>query len=178
MNALTLALSAIVLIPRRPGMLAERAQVREGAKAWDRFLAAAIVVVARRELSHHGQPTDPGFPTSHVVPTGVFFVSRNPIYLGAACLLIGIALGCQSPLGVCAPPPGTCRLPLHSDSPRREAPRRQARRGIPYVRRLSPSVGWPRSAPKVTVRSVRIRRVAHEKKAGQQIVWEGEKCLM
>jgi protein-S-isoprenylcysteine O-methyltransferase Ste14 len=78
-------------------MLAERAQVREGAKAWDRFLAAAIVVVARRELSHHGQPTDPGFPTSHVVPTGVFFVSRNPIYLGAACLLIGIALAVNLP---------------------------------------------------------------------------------
>ena len=44
MNALTQALSAIILIPRRPGMLAERSKVREGTKAWDRLLAPAIVV--------------------------------------------------------------------------------------------------------------------------------------
>ena len=45
MNALTQALSAIVLIPRRPDMLAERSKVREGTKGWDRFLAPAIVIV-------------------------------------------------------------------------------------------------------------------------------------
>ena len=45
MNALTQALSAIFLIPRRPDMLAERSQVREGTKRWDRFLAPAIVIV-------------------------------------------------------------------------------------------------------------------------------------
>ena len=45
MNALTQALSAVFLIPRRPDMLAERSQVREGTKNWDRFLAPAIVIV-------------------------------------------------------------------------------------------------------------------------------------
>jgi protein-S-isoprenylcysteine O-methyltransferase Ste14 len=45
MNALTQIMSAILLIPRRPDMLAERSQVREGTKGWDRFLAPAIVIV-------------------------------------------------------------------------------------------------------------------------------------
>jgi protein-S-isoprenylcysteine O-methyltransferase Ste14 len=45
MNALTQALSAIVLIPRQGDMLAERSQVRTGTKSWDRFLAPAIVIV-------------------------------------------------------------------------------------------------------------------------------------
>jgi protein-S-isoprenylcysteine O-methyltransferase Ste14 len=44
MNFLTQALSAIVLLPRRPDMLAERSKVREGTKDWDRVLAPAIVV--------------------------------------------------------------------------------------------------------------------------------------
>jgi protein-S-isoprenylcysteine O-methyltransferase Ste14 len=45
MNALTQVLSAIVLIPRRPDMLAERSKVREGTKDWDRFLVPAIIIV-------------------------------------------------------------------------------------------------------------------------------------
>lgn len=45
MNALTQILSAIILIPRRPDMLAERSQVRDGTKGWDRFLAPAILIV-------------------------------------------------------------------------------------------------------------------------------------
>jgi protein-S-isoprenylcysteine O-methyltransferase Ste14 len=44
-NALTQLLSALVLIPRRPDMLAERSKVREGTKSWDRILAPAIVIV-------------------------------------------------------------------------------------------------------------------------------------
>jgi protein-S-isoprenylcysteine O-methyltransferase Ste14 len=45
MNALTQGLSAIILIPRRPDMLAERSQVRAGTKGWDRILAPAIVII-------------------------------------------------------------------------------------------------------------------------------------
>ena len=52
----------------------------------------AFVVLARRELAQHGQPTDPGLATSKLVTTGVFSVSRNPLYLGGICLLAGIAL--------------------------------------------------------------------------------------
>jgi protein-S-isoprenylcysteine O-methyltransferase Ste14 len=51
-----------------------------------------FIILARRELAQHGQPTDPGFPTSKLVTTGVFAVSRNPLYLGGTCLLAGTAL--------------------------------------------------------------------------------------
>jgi protein-S-isoprenylcysteine O-methyltransferase Ste14 len=44
LNALTQILSSFVLIPRRPDMLAERSQIREGTKGWDRFFAPAIVI--------------------------------------------------------------------------------------------------------------------------------------
>ena len=55
-------------------------------------LGLTFIVLARRALAQHGQPTDPGLPTSKLVATGVFSVSRNPLYLGGACLLAGIAL--------------------------------------------------------------------------------------
>jgi protein-S-isoprenylcysteine O-methyltransferase Ste14 len=55
-------------------------------------LGLTFIVLARRELARHGQPTDPGLPTSKLVTTGVFSVSRNPLYLGGVCLLAGIAL--------------------------------------------------------------------------------------
>jgi protein-S-isoprenylcysteine O-methyltransferase Ste14 len=51
-----------------------------------------FIVLARRELARHGQPTDPGLPTNKLVTTGVFSVSRNPLYLGGISLLAGIAL--------------------------------------------------------------------------------------
>ena len=34
----------------------------------------------------------PGHPTSKVVKTGVFAISRNPLYLGGSILLLGITL--------------------------------------------------------------------------------------
>jgi protein-S-isoprenylcysteine O-methyltransferase Ste14 len=55
-------------------------------------LGLTFIVLARRELARHGQPTDPGLPTSKLVTTGVFSVSRNPIYLSGVCLLAGISL--------------------------------------------------------------------------------------
>ena len=51
-----------------------------------------LVVLARREFARYGQPTDPGFATSKIVSTGVFAISRNPLYLGGALFLAGIAL--------------------------------------------------------------------------------------
>lgn len=44
MNAVTQLLSAIVLIPRQAGMLAERSKVHEGTKGWDRILAPALMI--------------------------------------------------------------------------------------------------------------------------------------
>ena len=57
----------------------------------------AFIVLARREFAKHSQPTDPGRPTTSVVTTGVFSISRNPLYLGAVCLLAGLALALNLP---------------------------------------------------------------------------------
>ena len=45
MNALTQFISGVVLILHQPDMLAERSQVRQGTKSWDRLLAPTIVIV-------------------------------------------------------------------------------------------------------------------------------------
>lgn len=52
----------------------------------------AVVAAAGRELARRGQPTDPGQPTSSLVTTGIYAFSRNPLYLGGASVLAGIAL--------------------------------------------------------------------------------------
>jgi protein-S-isoprenylcysteine O-methyltransferase Ste14 len=51
-----------------------------------------LIVMARREFNQYGQPTDPGHPTSKIVKTGIFSISRNPLYLGCVISLFGIAL--------------------------------------------------------------------------------------
>ena len=56
------------------------------------FAGLALIVFARREMAKFGQRTDPGQPTSQIVTYGVFSISRNPLYLGAVCLLLGIAV--------------------------------------------------------------------------------------
>jgi protein-S-isoprenylcysteine O-methyltransferase Ste14 len=61
------------------------------------IVGVALVVLARREFARNRQPTDPGFPTTKVVDTGVFSVSRNPLYLGGVCTLVGIALALNLP---------------------------------------------------------------------------------
>ena len=55
-------------------------------------IGIALIAAARRVLSTFDQPTDPGLPTSLMLTNGIFSISRNPMYLGAACLLVGIAL--------------------------------------------------------------------------------------
>jgi len=61
------------------------------------IIGIAFVVLARRELGRQGQPTDPGLPTIRLVTTGVFSVSRNPLYFGGVCVLAGIALALDLP---------------------------------------------------------------------------------
>lgn len=56
------------------------------------IIGLGFIVLARREFAHFRQPTDPGHPTSRVVMTGAFAISRNPLYLGSAILIFGIAL--------------------------------------------------------------------------------------
>jgi protein-S-isoprenylcysteine O-methyltransferase Ste14 len=55
-------------------------------------LGVTIIVLGRRELARRGQPTDPGRPTTNIVTSGVYSLSRNPLYLGLACFLAGAAL--------------------------------------------------------------------------------------
>lgn len=56
------------------------------------IIGIGLIVLARREFAHYGQPTDPGHPTSKVVQTGVFAISRNPLYLASVIVIFGIAL--------------------------------------------------------------------------------------
>jgi protein-S-isoprenylcysteine O-methyltransferase Ste14 len=60
-------------------------------------VGVVLVIRARREFAQQGQPTDPGLPTSKLVTTGVFSVSRNPLYLGGISILVGMALAFNLP---------------------------------------------------------------------------------
>lgn len=51
-----------------------------------------LMLSARRELARYHQPTDPGAPTTALVRTGPYALSRNPLYLAAALLFSGVAL--------------------------------------------------------------------------------------
>jgi len=51
-----------------------------------------LMLSARRELARYRQPTDPGAPTTELVRTGPYALSRNPLYLAAALLFSGVAL--------------------------------------------------------------------------------------
>jgi protein-S-isoprenylcysteine O-methyltransferase Ste14 len=61
------------------------------------MLGVVLVILARREFARYRQPTDPGLPTSKIVTTGIFSVSRNPLYLGGVCIVVGIALAMNLP---------------------------------------------------------------------------------
>lgn len=61
------------------------------------IVGTTLVVLARREFAQREQPTDPGLPTSILVTSGVFSISRNPLYLGGVCVLLGIALALNLP---------------------------------------------------------------------------------
>ena len=51
-----------------------------------------FIILARREFAQHRQSMEPGHPISKIVDTGVFSISRNPLYLGIICTLSGGAL--------------------------------------------------------------------------------------
>jgi protein-S-isoprenylcysteine O-methyltransferase Ste14 len=52
----------------------------------------SLVVRARRVFAAFHQPTDPGHPTSKVITSGVFAMSRNPLYLACVIIFLGLAL--------------------------------------------------------------------------------------
>ena len=55
-----------------------------------------FIIAARRELARHDQPTDPGRPTREIVKSGVFSISRNPLYLGIIFVVAGLGLSFNS----------------------------------------------------------------------------------
>jgi protein-S-isoprenylcysteine O-methyltransferase Ste14 len=56
------------------------------------IVGIGLIVLARREFTQYGQSMEPGRAISKVVNTGVFSISRNPLYLGIVNALAGIAL--------------------------------------------------------------------------------------
>lgn len=60
-------------------------------------VGVSLVVLARREFARYSQPTDPGLPTSKIISTGIFSISRNPLYLGGVFILAGISLALNLP---------------------------------------------------------------------------------
>jgi protein-S-isoprenylcysteine O-methyltransferase Ste14 len=80
----------LVVPPPSPGVLPAPAVVAGGIGLF--VVGVALIVLARREFARYGQPTDPGRPTGRVVTSGIFSVSRNPLYLGCVCVLAGIGL--------------------------------------------------------------------------------------
>lgn len=68
------------------------APVSMGVGAVMTIAGLAFVVLARRQFARFGQPTDPGRPTSRLVTTGVFAISRNPLYVGGVMVLAGLGL--------------------------------------------------------------------------------------
>lgn len=56
------------------------------------IIGFVLVVLARREFNHFHQPTDLGHPTSKVIISGVFAISRNPLYLASIFIILGLAL--------------------------------------------------------------------------------------
>lgn len=61
------------------------------------IVGLVLVIRARQAFAQRGQPTDPGRPTSTMITTGVFSISRNPLYLGGICVLVGLALALNLP---------------------------------------------------------------------------------
>lgn len=85
---LSIALQFIIPFSFPPGIM-RQALVPVGIAFM--IIGIGFIVLARREFAHFRQPTDPGHPTSKVVTTGVFSISRNPLYLGGVMVFLGIA---------------------------------------------------------------------------------------
>lgn len=70
------------------------------ASLWVRVMTGAVLIVsgvlivvfAKREFDSANQPTSIGKQTTKIVDTGVFSLSRNPIYLGIALVTPGIGI--------------------------------------------------------------------------------------
>lgn len=79
--------------------------------AWAEYLGWGVVLLGlvvafgglRQLISAHTSP-DPHAPTTSVVTTGVYRFTRNPIYLGFLCMVIGLPLIFGNPWGILVAP--------------------------------------------------------------------------
>ncbi|MDN5204506.1 methyltransferase [Fulvivirgaceae bacterium BMA10] len=55
------------------------------------FLIIGIyfIMAGKSALDKEKQPSEPGKPTTHIVQSGIYKVTRNPTYLGCCLLLLG-----------------------------------------------------------------------------------------
>jgi protein-S-isoprenylcysteine O-methyltransferase Ste14 len=90
MNALTQILSAVVLIPHRPDMLADRSQAHPETKAWDRFLAPAILVVGSLVLLVTAG-LDTRFGWSRPLPAGLWWFALGIAFASQMFVLWAMA---------------------------------------------------------------------------------------
>ncbi len=64
----------------------------------------SLMLMAVWEMRQHNTTPIPHMNASHLVTSGIFAVSRNPIYLGDVLVLAGVVLRANSPLSLVALP--------------------------------------------------------------------------
>ena len=100
-------LLAALLIQAAVHVLIPSAQVIP--RSWD-FLGIliviggfAVVVVAAQQFKRAGTTVKPFEDSTALVTSGVFAVSRNPMYLGMVVVLVGVAMGLGSLVSLLVP---------------------------------------------------------------------------
>lgn len=64
------------------------------------LIGLGFIVVTRRQLHKSSQPAAPGKPTTQLLTSGIFHLSRNPIYLGIVLIYGGSGLVFSAPWGL------------------------------------------------------------------------------
>ena len=75
-----IAVNAVVLLPRDPELIAERGQIKEGAKGWDKALSLVYAICGLGVLAVAG--LDVRFEWSPQIPTGLQWVGLGILMLG------------------------------------------------------------------------------------------------
>ena len=60
-------------------------------------LGLFLIIAARRQMAQSGQATKPGTPTTDLIDSGAFAISRNPVYLGGVVLFFGLPMALDAP---------------------------------------------------------------------------------
>ncbi|MGW9686352.1 methyltransferase family protein [Flagellimonas sp. 2504JD1-5] len=52
----------------------------------------SLIAKSKSELDKAEQPSEPGKPTTQIIQTGIYALTRNPTYFGCAILLLGLGI--------------------------------------------------------------------------------------